>query len=64
MACRFFEFLELRKNHGKEENRACDLFFALWVPELFMKRVQENSTWSLFCPNESPGIANCWGEDF
>lgn len=59
-----FEFLELRKNHGKEENRARDLFFALWVPDLFMKRVQENSTWTLFCPNEAPGLADCWGEKF
>lgn len=59
-----FEFLELRKNHGKEENRARDLFFALWVPDLFMKRVQENSTWTLFCPNEAPGLADCWGEEF
>jgi ribonucleoside-diphosphate reductase subunit M1 len=59
-----FEFLELRKNHGKEENRARDLFFGLWVPDLFMKRVQENSTWTLFCPNEAPGLADCWGEEF
>ena len=59
-----FEFLDLRKNHGKEENRAHDLFFALWVPDLFMKRVQENSTWTLFCPNEAPGLADCWGEEF
>ena len=59
-----FEFLDLRKNHGKEENRARDLFFALWVPDLFMKRVQENSTWTLFCPNEAPGLADCWGEEF
>ncbi|GLJ25547.1 hypothetical protein SUGI_0489250 [Cryptomeria japonica] len=59
-----FEFLELRKNHGKEENRARDLFYALWVPDLFMKRVEENSTWALFCPNEAPGLADCWGEEF
>eukprot|EP01018_Ginkgo_biloba_P019780 Gb_21933 [translate_table: standard] len=59
-----FEFLELRKNHGKEENRARDLFYGLWVPDLFMKRVQENATWALFCPNEAPGLADCWGDDF
>ncbi len=59
-----FDFLELKKNHGKEEMRARDLFFALWVPDLFMKRVEENGDWSLFCPNESPGLADCWGPEF
>lgn len=59
-----FEFLDLRKNHGKEEMRARDLFFALWTPDLFMKRVEENGTWSLFCPNEAPGLSECWGEEF
>jgi len=59
-----FEFLELKKNHGKEEMRARDLFFAMWVPDLFMKRVEENGNWSLFCPNESPGLADCWGPEF
>ncbi|KAM3359847.1 ribonucleoside-diphosphate reductase large subunit [Capsicum galapagoense] len=59
-----FEFLDLRKNHGKEENRARDLFYALWVPDLFMQRVQSNGQWSLFCPNEAPGLADCWGENF
>ncbi|KAE8728280.1 Ribonucleoside-diphosphate reductase large subunit [Hibiscus syriacus] len=59
-----FEFLDLRKNHGKEEHRARDLFFALWVPDLFMQRVQSNGQWSLFCPNEAPGLADCWGEEF
>ncbi|GFY91178.1 ribonucleotide reductase 1 [Actinidia rufa] len=59
-----FEFLDLRKNHGKEEHRARDLFYALWVPDLFMERVQSNGQWSLFCPNESPGLADCWGEEF
>ncbi|XP_031501485.1 ribonucleoside-diphosphate reductase large subunit [Nymphaea colorata] len=58
------DFLELRKNHGKEENRARDLFYALWVPDLFMKRVWDDETWSLFCPNEAPGLADCWGEEF
>ncbi|WP_347157558.1 ribonucleoside-diphosphate reductase subunit alpha [Pontibacter chitinilyticus] len=59
-----FEFLDLKKNHGKEENRARDLFYALWTPDLFMKRVEENGDWSLFCPNEAPGLSECWGKDF
>ncbi len=59
-----FDFLDLKKNHGKEENRARDLFYALWTPDLFMKRVEENGDWSLFCPNEAPGLADCWGQDF
>ncbi|KAI3427512.1 Ribonucleoside-diphosphate reductase [Psidium guajava] len=59
-----FEFLDLRKNHGKEEHRARDLFYALWVPDLFMERVQSNGHWSLFCPNEAPGLADCWGEEY
>jgi len=59
-----FEFLELRKNHGKEEMRARDLFYALWVPDLFMERVEKNGEWSLFCPNEAPGLADCYGKDF
>jgi len=59
-----FEFLELKKNHGKEELRARDLFFALWIPDLFMKRVEDNGTWSLFCPNECPGLSDCYGVEF
>jgi ribonucleoside-diphosphate reductase alpha chain len=59
-----FEFLDLRKNHGKEEMRARDLFFALWICDLFMKRVEANGDWSLFCPNEAPGLSECWGEQF
>jgi ribonucleoside-diphosphate reductase alpha chain len=59
-----FEFLDLRKNHGKEELRARDLFYALWIPDLFMQRVENNEEWSLFCPNESPGLADCYGEEF
>ncbi len=59
-----FSFLDLRKNHGKEEMRARDLFFALWVSDLFMKRVEANENWSLFCPNEAPGLSDCWGETF
>lgn len=59
-----FDFLDLRKNTGKEETRARDLFLALWIPDLFMKRVEENGEWSLFCPNEAPGLHDCWGEEF
>jgi ribonucleoside-diphosphate reductase alpha chain len=59
-----FEFLDLRKNHGKEEARARDLFYALWISDLFMKRVEENGEWSLFCPNEAPGLSDCWGAEF
>jgi ribonucleoside-diphosphate reductase alpha chain len=59
-----FEFLDLRKNTGKEEQRTRDLFTALWIPDLFMKRVEENGFWSLFCPNEAPGLADCWGDEF
>jgi ribonucleoside-diphosphate reductase alpha chain len=59
-----FEFLDLRKNNGKEEMRARDLFTALWIPDLFMKRVKENGSWSLFCPNEAPGLYDSWGEEF
>lgn len=59
-----FEFLNLRKNHGKEEMRARDLFYALWIPDLFMKRVEADGEWSLFCPNEAPGLHECWGDEF
>ncbi len=59
-----FDFLELKKNHGKEEQRARDLFYALWIPDLFMKRVKENGQWPLFCPNEAPGLADVWGDEF
>jgi len=59
-----FDFLSLKKNHGKEEVRARDLFYALWISDLFMKRVEEEGDWSLFCPNEAPGLADCWGEEF
>lgn len=59
-----FEFLDLRKNHGKEELRARDLFYALWICDLFMKRVEADGEWSLFCPNEAPGLHECHGEEF
>ncbi len=59
-----FEFLELKRNQGAEELRARDLFYALWIPDLFMKRVEANETWSLFCPNEAPGLHECYGEEF
>ena len=59
-----FSFLDLRKNHGKEEMRARDLFFALWICDLFMKRVEADGEWSLFCPNEAPGLSDCHGEAF
>ncbi|KAI8081523.1 ribonucleoside-diphosphate reductase large chain [Halteromyces radiatus] len=59
-----FTFLDLRKNVGKDEIRARDLFYALWIPDLFMKRVEENGDWSLFCPSEAPGLQDVWGEEF
>lgn len=59
-----FDWLDLRKNHGKEEQRARDLFYGLWVPDLFMKRVESNDDWCLMCPNECPGLADCHGEAF
>ena len=58
------EFLELRKNHGKEEARARDLFYALWIPDLFMKRVRSNGDWTFMCPHECPGLPDCWGDEF
>ena len=58
------EFLELKKNHGKEENRARDLFYALWICDLFMERVKNNENWSLFCPNEAPGLCDTYGGEF
>lgn len=59
-----FEFLDLRKNTGAEENRARDLFYAMWIPDLFMKRVEENSDWTLMCPNECPHLFDTYGEEF
>jgi ribonucleoside-diphosphate reductase alpha chain len=57
-------FLDIRKNHGKEEMRARDLFTALWIPDLFMKRVENNEEWSLFCPNEAPNLCEVYGKEF
>ncbi|KAJ7274198.1 ribonucleotide reductase alpha subunit [Mycena rebaudengoi] len=59
-----FEFIDLRKNHGKEQMRARDLFLALWIPDLFMKRVEANGDWSLFCPNEAPGLHEVHSAEF
>ena len=59
-----FDFLDLRKNHGKEEQRARDLFYALWTPDLFMKRVEENGDWTLMCPHECPGLSDTHGKNF
>jgi ribonucleoside-diphosphate reductase alpha chain len=59
-----YEFLDLKKNHGKEELRARDLFYALWIPDLFMERVKEDGDWSLFCPNEAPGLYDCHSGEF
>ena len=59
-----FAFLDLRKNHGNEMERARDLFYALWIPDLFMERVQSNGEWTLMCPNECPGLDSTWGSEF
>jgi ribonucleotide reductase alpha subunit len=58
------DFLELRKNHGEEELKARDLFYAMWISDLFMERVKENKQWALFCPNECPGLDNVYGDNF
>ena len=59
-----FDFLDLKKNHGKEEMRARDLFYAMWIPDLFMQRVQDDAEWTLMCPNECPGLYDCHSEEF
>lgn len=59
-----YEFLELKKNFGKEEHRARDLFYALWIPDLFMQRVEADADWTLMCPNECPGLPDVWGTEF
>jgi ribonucleoside-diphosphate reductase alpha chain len=58
------DFLDLKKNHGKEEQRARDLFYAMWTPDLFMQRVKENGDWTLMCPNECPGLSDTYGPEF
>jgi ribonucleotide reductase alpha subunit len=58
------EFLEMKKNHGDEEMKARDLFYALWISDLFMERVRDNGKWSLFCPNECPGLSDVYGSEF
>jgi ribonucleoside-diphosphate reductase subunit M1 len=59
-----FDFLELKKNHGNELERARDLFYGLWIPDLFMKRVESAGKWTLMCPDECPGLSDCYGEEF
>jgi len=59
-----YDFLDLKKNHGKEEMRARDLFYAMWIPDLFMERVEKNEDWTLMCPNECPGLFDCHGDEF
>jgi ribonucleoside-diphosphate reductase alpha subunit len=59
-----FDFLELKKNHGKEEQRARDLFYAMWIPDLFMQRVKDDGDWHLFCPHEAPGLQDTYGAEF
>ena len=58
------EFLDMKRSHGDEETRARDLFYALWISDLFMERVKSDGDWSLFCPNECPGLSDCWGEQY
>ncbi|XP_012670976.1 ribonucleoside-diphosphate reductase large subunit [Clupea harengus] len=59
-----FDFLELKKNTGKEEQRARDLFYGMWIPDLFMERVEKDQDWSLMCPSDCPGLDECWGDEF
>jgi len=59
-----FDFLDLKKNFGKEESRARDLFYALWIPDLFMQRVEDNGNWTLMCPHECPGLSDTYGDEF
>lgn len=59
-----FDFLDLKKNHGKEEMRARDLFYAMWIPDLFMQRVEKDENWTLMCPNECPGLFDIYGDEF
>lgn len=57
-------FLDLKKNHGNELERARDLFYAMWIPDLFMQRVEADGDWNLFCPNEAPGLADTHSDEF
>jgi ribonucleoside-diphosphate reductase alpha subunit len=57
-------FLKMKRNQGKEKQRARDLFYAMWIPDLFMERVRDDAIWSLFCPDQCPGLADCWGAEF
>ena len=59
-----FDFLNLKKNTGDPDYRARDLFYALWIPDLFMRRVEADGDWSLMCPAECPGLFDCWGDEF
>ena len=59
-----FEFLDLKKNTSKEENRARDLFYAMWIPDLFIKLLEDNGDWCLMCPSKSPGLHEVWGDEF
>jgi len=59
-----FQFLDMRKNTGAEEHRARDLFLGLWIPDLFMRRVENDADWTLMCPHECPGLFKVWGEEF
>ena len=59
-----FDFLELKKNHGNELERARDLFYGMWIPDLFMEKVKDNLEWCLFCPDECPGLSDCYGDEF
>ena len=58
------EFLELKKNHGDDEQRARDLFYALWIPSLFMEKIKSGEDWCLFCPDKCPGLSDCYGDNF
>ena len=64
LASDIFDFFELKKNHGNELERARDLFYGLWIPDLFMKRVENGEKWTLMCPDEYPGLSDCYGEEF
>lgn len=59
-----FAFLDCKKNTGKDEQRARDLFYALWIPDLFMKRVEDDGDWTLMCPDACPGLSDVWGKEF